>query len=98
MCMALVATLFPWSSSRERRCGSESPWEVKLNLQAEIEPGARGSLNILGDMLLAGLSILLSLTCLSPSSSSPPGGGPGNPWHADFEPARVTGWIDQYVA
>ena len=63
--------------------------EVKLHLQAEIEPVARGSLNILEGMLLPGKSILVSLTCLPPSSSSPPGGGPGNPRHTDLGPVSV---------
>ena len=58
--------------------------EVKLHLQAEIEPVARGSLNILEGMLEPGLAIMTSLTGFFLSSPSPPGGGPANPQRADL--------------
>ena len=56
-----------------------------MHLQAEIEPVARGSLNILEGMLELGLAIMTSLTGFPLSSPSSPGGGPVNPRRADLE-------------
>ena len=98
-CAGALACKPAHALAARRRClllGGPTWWlvfslgaEVKLHLQAEIEPVARGSLNILEGMLLPGKSILVSLTCLPPSSSSPPGGGPGNPRHTDLGPVSV---------